>query len=184
MNATNCRVRFDFVATACHGYPIIKIDVNGNTLFQNELQETCTVEVDFDLSASNTLTVALINKQNGPDVYDTVIDAQGNIIEDKTCKIVDIYINKAKASFLLHDLIYEYADGSSEFIYGYLSQNGKYTIQFPEKVFDWIIDKRRALIPKRSTQSSLSYDSLFYMEDDYTQVNQLIKDCKNILENF
>lgn len=184
MNNERCQVQIDFVGQACHGYPLINIDINGTTLFHNEIVDSMSVKLDCVLQDNNRVTISLLNKQNGPDVYDTVIDEQGNILQDKNCKIVDIYLNKAKVSFLLHNLVYNYADGQREFIYGYMSQNGSYTIDFPKNVFDWIIESRKRLIPERTTQSSLSYDSLAYMENDQQKTAQLIADCKKILEQF
>jgi hypothetical protein len=184
MESKLCLVRVELYGTACNGYPLIEVHANSNLVFRGDIAGTTQVEFEVLLDKTNTIQVSLVNKQNGPTVYDTVVDENGNILQDKSCNIVNIYFDRAKANFLLDDLEYEFDSGNKAMIYGYLSQNGRYNIQFPDDVYDWIIENRRKKLPRRTNQSSLTYDSIYFNENDNTYIDELINECKKVLNKF
>ena len=70
-----------------------------------------------------------------------------------------------------HDLAHEHTkyyfdNGTIDYPYGYMPQNGFYRIEFPNDVYGWLIDRRVNTLPKRSTQSALSYDSVYFNENN------------------
>jgi hypothetical protein len=183
MSRGTCTIRIDFSSTQYNGWPIIKILGNNQLLWQGEIQSRAQVTVEIELKFLNQLKISLINKNNGPDRWDTLLDDHNVIIEDKQCVINAIYFDRARFIFFHDELAYYLSSGEVEYPYGYMSLNGFYQIEFPQNVYDWIIDRRIKRLPKRATQSALSYDSVYFNESN-DNINKLIDECKNILNDF
>ena len=183
MSRRTCTIRIDFSSTQCNGWPIIKILGNNQLLWQGEIQSRAQVTVEIELKSLNQLKISLTNKNNGPEIWDTKIDHNNVIVEDKQCVINAIYFDRARFIFYHDELAYYLDSGDIEYPYGYMSLNGFYQIEFPQDVYDWIIDRRIKRLPKRATQSALSYDSVYFNETN-DNINKLIDECKNILNDF
>ena len=183
MSNKKCNFRIDFSSTACNGWPVVQITLNDQTVWQGEINSFRTVNFDAELQPTNCLGIALVNKNNGPDIWDTKVDDNGNILEDKQCVIKSIYFDRARFVFFQDELAYYLDSGGIEYPYGFMPQNGHYLIKFPEDVYEWIISRRVNALPKRTTQSALSYDSVYFNENN-DNIDLLIAECKQILDKF
>ena len=74
------------------GSPQIHIIFNGNTLFNNTLEEgihELTFPLEYNYTNKNQLEILFTNKQNN----DTIIDKDGNILKDKKVEILEFIMD-------------------------------------------------------------------------------------------
>ena len=142
------------------------------------------LDLEFIEQDHNTVRIRMDNKINGPDVWDTVIDHDGRIISDKNCRFENIRIIGARLSCLEYELEYHFYHGGSERVNGFMSQNGWYQFEFPRAVYPWILENRRRVWPARQRQSSLTYDSVYFGDNENTHVKHLLDECRILLDRF
>lgn len=130
-------IRIKFIGSYCNSWPEIEILANGNIIWKDRIIETKTAE--FSIEEGANFIIRYINKRFGPEVYDTRLDQEGNIIEDQFVKIESIFVNGSDVSSLIESLIYVKDNGESLSSMGYLAFNGYCVISIPTNINEWII---------------------------------------------
>ena len=127
-----------------------------------------------------------MNKNQGPVLWDTVVDAEGKILQDQFCIIKDIRVAKSRCDFIIHDLIYHGDDGTStDNLHGFMSKRGHYCFEFPQDVYGWILDKRREKIFHQPDRiSSLDYWTNYIGDNSHAEMNKLLLEIKQILNKL
>lgn len=155
----NGKFQVDLIPSFCNAWPEIEIEINGVKLWKNSVDHTQTVILEFDLKPVNQVYIRYLNKRNGPDIYDTEVDDNGNIIADQMCELDNFIIQRSRCDFLKHELEYYRDDNTVQTQpWGFLAYRGHYCFEFPETVHDWIIKNRKKyMLGAKKYSSSLAY---------------------------
>jgi hypothetical protein len=173
--STICQLKFEFQSNYYNAWPKLEISVNSEILWSDFIVGNQTVTVDFEKKPTNILKIEYLNKRNGPGVYDTQVDQDGNILQDQYCILKNIYVDQAKFSFLINELVYHQLSGDVlSKINGWMPQRGYYLIEFPYDVYKWIIDLRNKTKMKHRKQSSLSYFTDYLGDNTNTEADEII----------
>ena len=179
----------ELYSSFCNAWPKIEIVINDQLLWSDFVVDNQTLLLKFKKQQLNNIKISYLNKRNGPDIYDTVIDQNGKILYDQHCIIKNIFIDRAKISFLINDL--EFHTLSNEKISnigGWMTQRGSFNIVFPMDVYDWIINLRdtrnKDVIAKKRPTSSLSYYTSYLGDNNNKDTEETIARISNLIENM
>ena len=170
----------------CNAWPELSITVNDQELWCGSVQYPQTLAVEFDLQDHNQVIIRYLNKRNGPDVWDTTIDKDGNIVADQNCVLSNFRLGRSRCDFLMQDLDYYHDDGSVQIKpWGFMSQRGYFQIDFPRDVYSWIIDCRKKYIfGARKQSSSLDYWTNYLGDPNDPVTQELLEDIDQLLKKF
>lgn len=177
------KFQVDMLPSFCNAWPEIEIEINGQVLWHEFVDRKQTVVLEFELAETNHVYIRYLNKRNGPDVYDTVVDGNGTVIEDQKCELDNFIINRSRCDFLKHSLEFHHNNGKTESnLWGFLSYRGHYHIEFPYQVYSWIIENRKKYIfnHKRAT-SSLDYWTNYAGDPTDPRTQALIQEVNELL---
>ena len=181
-------MNLDFYATPsfCNSWPLISVEVNGQELWCDHVDHPQTIAVEFETQDHNQVLIRYLNKNQGPVLWDTVVDAEGKILQDQFCVIKDIKVAQSRCDFLLNDLVYHDHNGCKiPNLYGFMSNRGHYCFEFPKDVYAWILDQRKQKIFHRPGRSSaLDYWTNYIGDNSHAEVNQLLQEIKQILKQL
>lgn len=165
---------------------MLAVEINGQELWCDYVDHAHTIKVEFEPQDQNQIYIKYLNKNQGPEIWDTIVDPQGRILQDQFCIIKDIRIAKSRCDFLLNDLVYyDNSKGPVPNLYGFMSTRGHYCFEFPKDVYTWILDQRRQKIFHRPERSSaLDYWTNYIGDNSHAEVNQLLQEIKQILKNL
>jgi hypothetical protein len=166
----------------CNAWPELAITVNGQELWRGTVDHPQTLSVEFELQDQNQILISYLNKRNGPDVWDTQVDKDGNIIQDQNCVLSNFRLGRSRCDFLMQELDYFNQDGSIQHNpWGFMARQGHFKISFPRDVYGWIIDSRKKYIfGARKQSSSLDYWTN-YLGDPNDPVTQELLDDIDVL---
>lgn len=168
----------------CNAWPELEISANGEKVWKDFVKETQKITVEFPGKFSNSLRVSYLNKRQGPDVWDTVVDGDGKILEDQHCILKSILINGAKCDWLVETTPYQYPDQSSKLNFGFMDGVGHMEFYFPDDVYQWILDYRKSISPVNARTSSLDYKNIYIPKNENDASLKIINEVKEILEKF
>ena len=181
-------MNLDFYATPsfCNSWPLVSVEVNGQELWCGYVDSPQIIAVEFKPQEHNQVLIRYLNKNQGPVLWDTVVDAEGKILQDQFCIIKDIRVAKSRCDFIIHDLIYHGDDGTStDNLHGFMSKRGHYCFEFPQDVYGWILDKRREKIFHQPDRiSSLDYWTNYIGDNSHAEMNKLLLEIKQILNKL
>jgi hypothetical protein len=181
-------MNLDFYATPsfCNSWPLISVEVNGQELWCGYVDSPQIIAVEFKPQEHNQVLIRYLNKNQGPVLWDTVVDAEGKILQDQFCIIKDIRVAKSRCDFIIHNLIYHGDDGTStDNLHGFMSKRGHYCFEFPQDVYGWILDKRREKIFHQPDRiSSLDYWTNYIGDNSHAEMNKLLLEIKQILNKL
>lgn len=181
-------MNLDFHATPsfCNAWPLISVEVNAQELWCDYVDRPQTIAVEFEPQQHNQVYIRYLNKNQGPEIWDTVVDAEGKILQDQFCIIKDVRVAKSRCDFIIYDLIYHGNDGTATAnLQGFMSKKGHYCFEFPQDVYGWILHKRQEKIfhrPDRS--SSLDYWTNYIGDNSHAEMNKLLLEIKQILNKL
>ena len=169
----------------CNEWPRIKIEINNQCAWEGVVETMQELNLSFVLQESNYIYVSYLNKQQGPDRWDTLVDADGKIIEDQYCIISNLRIAGSRCDFLVEQLPFKGNDGSEEYTLGFMSKKGHYCIEFPENVYQWIVtNRRKSLLGDDRRLSSLDYWTNYLGDTQDAKIKELLNDIEHLLEQF
>lgn len=172
-------------ASFCNDWPEIEIVSNDQLLWTGKIEKTQNITVEFESCETNHVVLKYLNKRKGPEVWDTVVDNDGNILQDQYCVLKQILINGAKCDWLLLDMPYYYPDGSFKDNFGFMDQIGYMEFKFPANVYQWIIDYRQRLNkPTNNQSSSLDYKNIIVPQHENNESMLVIEEVKKLLEQL
>lgn len=171
-----------FRSSFCNDWPLICISANEQVLWQDRIQESAVVSVRFPARAINTVRIEYVNKRNGPEVWDTAMDAHGNITQDQHCILERVMINRCRCQWLISKIPYHYLDGSQRLLHGFMDLRGFYQFDFPEDVYRWVLENRRQELPHVSQNSSLAYETIYIPDSNNEQAAAMVQELKQLLE--
>lgn len=171
--------------SACNGWPHVVIDANGHQLWHADVEDNpATVVVEFSSRPINIIQIRLDNKRNGPDSWDTVLDASGSIIQDKYCIIESVMLDGIRCPWLIEESTYCFDDGRREVLHGWLSQNGHYAWHVPQDIRSWVLENRRRRGKPTLQASSLDYHQNYFNITDAAQIGPLLQQCRQALDEL
>jgi hypothetical protein len=179
----------ELYSSFCNAWPKIEIIINDQLLWSDFVVDSQTLLLKFKKQQLNNIKISYLNKRNGPDVYDTIIDQHGNILYDQHCIIKNIFIDQAKISFLINDLeFHALSTGKISNTGGWMTQRGSFNIVFPMDIYDWIINLRNTrnkdVIAKKRPISSLSYYTSYLGDNNNKDTEETIARITNLIENM
>lgn len=183
MNENSFSIRLDLKSSWCNNWPEISVDINDQQCWHGFVEDYQQIDLTFVPRSNNTVCINYLNKQNGPDVWDTKLE-DGKIIQDQHAILVDILINRANCNWLIPNLPYHYLNGTTTLNRGFMDLKGHYRIDFPNDIYPWIMNQRQELIPKVSFESSLSYQGIYVPDSHNVQAQEIVNNIKVLLEKL
>lgn len=180
-------IEFHLNSNFCNSWPLISVEVNGHDLWTSYVDHAQTVKIDFEVNPTNCIRIKYLNKQQGPKIWDTKLDAHGNMSQDQNCVLSDIKIGNSRCDFLLLDLMYhnQHSGTIDAGLYGFMSSRGYYQIEFPQDFYKWILDQRRSrLFDHNRRSSSLDYWTNYMGNNSDSATDELIHDIKILLNQL
>ena len=172
----------------CNQWPEVQFIVNGTNIWQNHVTEKQIVNLEFDLQEENKVEIVYLNKRAGPDIWDTKIDSENNILEDQNCIASDFFVGGSRCDFLLDSLDFYHDSGViDKNCNGFMSKIGRFVFNFPKDIYKWVSEKRNQFILKQFGESDKE-SSLSYFEN-FNQINSelitdLLKKIDSLLEDI
>jgi hypothetical protein len=123
-------IRLRVFSQECKGAPNIKITCNGNVHYDGELPAG-DHNFEFEETTAGVKDLRLCIEMSGKNDGDTLVDADGNILEDKHILIKELFINNYNITAdpdFVHDHLKEITG---------LWQNGKIEMMFGLPFIDW-----------------------------------------------
>jgi len=173
-----------FKASFCNQWPELKIVSNNRPVWQGHIEGQNKITVQFERLPENHVSIFYINKRNGPEVWDTKIDLDGNILEDQNCVLEQILIDHASCDWLITKTPYHYNEGLSKMNFGFMDLQGHMDLTFPGDVYQWIIDYRQSIKPVNTKNSSLDYKNVYIPQNESTETKKIITNIKQLLQSF
>lgn len=134
------KIVINLQGTFCNNWPCGQVDINGNTVFNGQIKDEQLIEFCLSCQDHGSIVITHYDKQNGDNgIWDTKIDEDGNILEDRAIIIKDIVINDVS----IVEYIQQWPlidDAGKSHTTTYIGFNGTMTIPFRCPVYDWIID--------------------------------------------
>jgi hypothetical protein len=168
----------------CNDWPLIEIEANDQLVWKDFVTTESTITLEFLSQNSNTIRIKYINKRNGPDVWDTKIDQDGNILEDQHAILTCIRINGAKIQWLIDSLMWNYVTGGQKQNYGYMDLPGYFELTFPRDVYQWIVEQRQKQSASSSKVSSLDYKNIYIPQHENEMSQQLIQELEQKIKKL
>lgn len=166
----------------CNDWPLIRVSGNQQELWQDRVVQSQVVSARFASRERNSVRIEYLNKRNGPEVWDTVSDGAGNIVQDQHCVIDSVLINGCRCAWLLKKMLYNYPDGSTKMVHGFMDLCGWYEFSFPADVEQWVLDNRRQELPHVSQNSSLAYETIYIPDNNNEQAARMVEELKILLD--
>lgn len=173
-----------FVASFCNDWPILQIEANRQTVYTGRIEQTATISFSFEATADNLITIKYTNKRNGPDVWDTVIDQSGNILQDQHAVLTGVRLNGARCDWVIDSMIWNYADGRQKHNRGFMDLIGHMDMNFPQDVFEWIIEHRKSTATTSNKKSSLDYSEIYVAQHESKLSLALIQEIKEMIKQI
>lgn len=154
-------IELTVTASYCNAWPELVILANDQMLWHDHVQKTAVINLQFPRQEHNRVTIKYINKRNGPDVWDTVIDQQGHIVQDQHAILTSIRICGARCDWIIDSLLWNYTDGRTKANRGFMDLQGHAGIEFPGAVYEWIMEQRQSRIINTGKTSALDYKNIY-----------------------
>lgn len=136
-----CKLQLNFTATACAGWPQIKILVDDKLVLGHAFSHhTETLYIDVP-EQPDPRTIKIIRL--GKNAKSTVLDAQGNIVQDQILELNSILIQDVVIpDFILNKhSVFSYQE-TQQRQSRYFGPNGIWTWHFATPLIDWVLDQR------------------------------------------
>lgn len=127
------KIQINFLSSDLDGQTMgLTVLANDKTIFKQDKDLSKTFTVEFDVNVPGNIKFIV----NGKGPFDTKVDEQGNILQDKFLKIssmlidrmpVPIWVLESKFIQFMHDQQIAYTN--------YFGYNGQGTIQLPSSTF-------------------------------------------------
>lgn len=173
------------LASACaydDVWPTIRIIINKQLLHEDIVINRSKIEIKFESQFENSIEIHLANKRNGPDIWDTILDNNGNILKDQFIQIKHIQLNKCSLNFLISDLNL-IGNQFNEKTNGYMGFNGHFAIDYTEPFYDWLQDVReKNLYFEGITESSLPFITNYVYRDN-KEIDNLLDTLQETVNN-
>ena len=176
------KLSLTFEASFCNQWPELEITANDHVIWKGFVEGTQQLILKFVGLDKNHIVLKYLNKQNGPDLWDTTIDDSGNILQDQHCILKQILINDANCEWLISEMPYHYNDGTCKNNFGYMDLKGYMKFNFPMNVYRWILDHRQSIKPSNSRNSSLDYKNIYIPQNENAQLTTVINEIKKLLK--
>lgn len=148
-----------------NSWPTLLISINDCIVYNKEVSGSKTISIDVDVTEVYHINISGIGKKFGEDgVYDTIVDSQGNIIQDKSLIITDISVNGiAMDDHWIRSLPF-FTDNFTNFSAKGFYTSGELRFSITEPVLDWIINERFIKHKTQNTQIFGGGDKFEYTE--------------------
>lgn len=174
-------IELTVTASYCNAWPELVIEANGQTVWHDHVQETAVIRLQFPALEHNRVRIKYVNKRNGPDVWDTVIDDQGRIVQDQHAILTGVRICGARCDWILDSLLWNYADGRGQANRGFMDLQGHADIEFPGEVYEWIIEQRQSRIINPGKTSALDYKNIYIPSKANPVSLEIIEEIKHMV---
>lgn len=179
-------IKFKLTPSFCNKWPLIRVTINDIQCWEQYVDVTQTVQINFEPIEKNFVKIEYLNKRQGPDIWDTKLDSQGKIIEDQYCILSDIMIANSRCDFLTHSLVYtDSTKKTHSNLLGFMSRIGYYEFSFPNDIYNWIANQRMISISSSSSHTSaLGYFSNPTGANNDPITQSLLTDIRNLIDQI
>jgi hypothetical protein len=177
------KLKLELFGSKCNDYPSLSVLHNKLTVYSGNVVENFTVEIDLDPADSNLITLVGINKSDGKNgKWDTVVDADGNILQDKYLLVNDICLDDiSMGREWIKKLHFESSNHNDNTVFTGWWQNGTVSFKIELPLLDWIIQEK--FIRTESAESLNSSDRSGESRFGYEYIQTKINIIKNILND-
>jgi hypothetical protein len=167
----------------CNDPPFFSVSIDNIPVWEGTITGKQEISLDID-STPVEISLSGIGKKDGKNgLYDTYIDEDNNIINDKYLVIEDILFNDISMgkSWLQSQAMFTEQGNRNSFVLSTFWNNGKVTFTVNEPLLDWIIQEKFINILSSSNREYVqrSGETKF----DYRLVIEKIKIIKELLND-
>ena len=163
-------LELEFTATHCNSWPSIQILGNQTIIWQGIVEQTQYLDFFLPQKSTHIEIVGLGKSQGENNVWDTKVDDNGRIVEDKTLALKTVKINTI-------DMKQAWIDRLPGIKYGVWYENTTTEFTIKEPVIDWIIQTK---FIDRPQDKSIMYNN-FDTKWNYSVLQDRIASLKNKL---
>ena len=168
-------ITLNLYGNKCNDYPTVNIQLNNSTVYSCTVIDNMFIDLPVYIQDGDVIKIHGIGKRHGEDgVWDTKVDSQGNILEDKFLRIDSITIfNLAMGKEWIRsinngsDTLYD--DGTIEF-----------TIRKP--FTDWLIEEKY-IKQEQNTPDNLASSYRGHGRFAYAEIEKRIAAIKTLLND-
>lgn len=162
----------------CNTWPKLTIRQDNKILYEEFIINSQKIDMQI---LNEPFTVGMENKSFGDNnVWDTNLDANGNITADKYIVIKNISIDDVNFAHNLHKIPYQSTEhGATNTFDQSIRYNGFWQIETDTNPYNWIIDITNK---KEDNTPTVSYFSNYEHHGYYDDQKKVINEIKDILE--
>lgn len=158
--------KITLLGTYCNEWPLCKIMLNNDIMYDGQIQDTQTIEFQAQLRERNSLKITHHGKWFGPGRYDTLRpDPTGPITADRALRLQGLVINDVELVQYAAQIPFVTDHGEIWHTH-HFGHNGTWKLEFYTPVYDWIIET--FIRPQASKTSDLMLETSHHDLWDYT----------------
>ena len=133
--------KITLLGTYCNEWPLCKITVNNQVIYDGQIQDTQTIEFQHQLEHRNFLKITHYGKWFGPGRYDTSRpDPNGPIVADRALRLQSLIIDDVELVQYAAQIPFMTDHGETWYTH-HFGHNGTWELEFAAPVYDWIIER-------------------------------------------
>jgi len=170
-------LKLDLLGTCVNTWPILTIK-QGDKRYDYTVEGATVLDIDLD---DDSFSLGMYNKSFGQNhVWDTKIDKDGAVVEDKYIQINRFEIDDVDISDLFMWMTYSSIEQGDQVLHdGVIRFNGCWNFDIPDNnPYNWIIDIRT---PAPTDKKAVNYFSDYTMRDKNEQY-EIIQKIRNLLD--
>lgn len=177
------KFKLELVGTECNGYPYLSIFHNQQSVYSDVVKGTTIIELELTLQTHNTIILKGIEKSTGQNgVWDTRLDANNNIVRDKSLLINNIWFDNIAMNQQWIQTLPMQAEHKTPFpCNSGMWENGQIEFDVELPLLNWIIyekfikfeNEKRKVLSDRSGETRFDYE---YIEDKISLIKKILND--------
>ena len=164
-------LKLELVGTCVNTWPILTIK-QGNKRYDYTVEGATVLDIDLD---DNSFSLGMYNKSFGQNrVWDTKIDENNNVVEDKYIQINSFLIDEVEINDLFMWMTYSSIEQGDQVLHdGVIRFNGYWHFDIQDGMpYNWIIDIRT---PAPTDKKAVNYFSDYTVRDKDEQYKMMDK---------
>ena len=162
----------------CNSWPRLTVKQDNKTIYEKVITDQHSLELDLE---NKPFSIGMKNKRFGLDnVWDTHVDADGNIIADKYIKIKRISLDDVEFEKNLHKLSYQSKEHGVILSHDKTIRfNGYWQFDVDNNPYDWIIDLNNR--SDSNERTDVSYFSNYESHSNYDDHHKIIAEIREMI---
>jgi hypothetical protein len=168
-------IKITLLGTYCNEWPLCKISINREVLYNGQVENTQTFEFTPNLQYRNQLQITHYGKWLGPGRYDTErAEPDGPITADRALRLEGLNFNDVELVQYAAQIPFVTTRGEQWHTH-HFGHNGTWELEFYTPIYDWIIERfvRRQNLPTGDLMLETSHQDLWDYKNDKFELDEI-----------